>query len=49
MRSGAKCKITYKKYTTALVMPGASVQGGWNSDQLTEAGRYIREQLRKLN
>jgi endoglucanase len=45
----ANWNFTDKKETTALVMPGASVQGGWNSDQLTEAGRYIREQLRKLN
>lgn len=38
--------LTDKKETTALLMPGASVNGGWGIDHLTEAGLYIREQLR---
>ena len=41
--------VTDKKETTALMLPGASVKGGWNEDQLTEAGKYIKGQLRNLN
>lgn len=45
--SWANWNLTDKKETTALLMPGASVRGGWSDEQLTEAGKYIREQLRK--
>lgn len=41
--------ITDKKETTALLMPGAPVNGGWTEDQLTPAGTYIRGKLRDLN
>jgi endoglucanase len=41
--------VTDKKETTALMLPGAPVNGGWSDQQLTEAGKYIRGQLRKLN
>lgn len=41
--------VTDKKETTALMMPGASETGGWKDENLTEAGKYIREQLQKLN
>jgi len=41
--------ITDKKETTAILMPGAPVHGGWTADQLTPAGVYIREKLRELN
>jgi len=41
--------VTDKKETTALMLPGASVNGGWSDEQLTEAGKYIRGQLIKLN
>jgi len=41
--------ITDKKETTALLLPGAPVNGGWTEDQLTPAGIYIREKLRELN
>ena len=41
--------ITDKKETTALLLPGASAKGGWSDEQLTDAGKYIKEQLRRLN
>lgn len=47
--SWANWNITDKKETTALLMPGASANGGWNDESLTEAGKYIRGQLRRLN
>jgi len=47
--SWANWNITDKKETTALLMPGASANGGWSTGNLTEAGKYIREQLRRLN
>jgi len=47
--SWANWNITDKKETTALVTSGASPLGHWKADQLTPAGKYIRDQLRKLN
>lgn len=47
--SWANWNLTDKKETTALLMPGASVEGGWKDKDLTEAGKYIREKLRLLN
>ncbi len=47
--SWALWNVTDKKETTAVLLPGAPVEGGWTSDQLTESGNYIREQLLKLN
>jgi endoglucanase len=47
--SWANWNINDKKETTALVQPGAPVNGGWTEEQLTPAGAYIRKQLRKLN
>jgi endoglucanase len=47
--SWANWNLTDKKETTALLLPGASSKGSWNNGQLTEAGIYIREQLRHLN
>ena len=47
--SWANWNLTDKDETTALLKPGASVKGGWSKEHLTEAGIYIREQLRKLN
>ncbi len=41
--------ITDKQETTALLVPGAPDNGNWSDDQLTPAGQYIREELRKLN
>jgi endoglucanase len=41
--------LTDKKETTALLVPGASIIGGWGDEQLTEAGKYIREQFLLLN
>ena len=47
--SWANWNITDKKETTALLNHGASVQGNWTDEQLTPAGKYIREKLKKLN
>lgn len=47
--SWANWNVTDKKETTALMLPGASVKGGWNEDQLTESGKYIKGQLNNLN
>jgi len=41
--------ITDKEETTALLLPGASENGGWSLDKLTPAGIYIREKLREFN
>ncbi|GGI25332.1 glycoside hydrolase family 5 protein [Pedobacter mendelii] len=47
--SSANWNITDKNETTALLKPGASVEGKWKLDMLTPAGLYIRTQLKKLN
>lgn len=47
--SWANWNITDKQETTALLQPGAPVNGHWTEAQLTPAGLYIREQLRMLN
>ena len=47
--SWANWNITDKKETTAILMPGAPVKGNWSTSDLTPAGLYIREHLRKLN
>jgi endoglucanase len=41
--------LTDKKETTAILMPRASVNGKWLEKDLTDAGKFIREQLRLLN
>jgi endoglucanase len=41
--------VTDKNETTALMLPGASATGGWSKERLTDAGKYIRDQLRRLN
>ena len=41
--------VTDKPETTALLLPGAPVNGGWRDEQLSPAGLYIREKLRELN
>lgn len=41
--------VTDKKETTALLLPGGAVEGGWTADQLTESGKYLREKLLFLN
>lgn len=40
--------ITDKKETTALLKPGAPVNGSWNTSNLTPAGDYIRTVLRSF-
>jgi len=47
--SWANWNVTDKKETTALLIPGASEAGGWSEGDLTDAGKYIREELRLLN
>ena len=47
--SWANWNLTDKKETTGLLQPGAPVNGGWSEVQLTDAGNYIKEQLRMLN
>jgi endoglucanase len=47
--SAANWNITDKNETTALLKPGAPVNGGWTEDQLTPDGVYVRKLLRKLN
>ncbi|MFC4212331.1 glycoside hydrolase family 5 protein [Pedobacter lithocola] len=47
--SSANWNLTDKNETTALLKPGASVDGKWSVDMLTPAGIYIRNQLKKLN
>lgn len=47
--SWANWNITDKKETTAILEPGASVDGKWPVKMLTPAGQYIRTQLRALN
>ncbi|MDB5111527.1 MAG: glycosyl hydrolase family 5 [Mucilaginibacter sp.] len=41
--------ITDKEETTAILQPNAPQNGGWTDGQLTSAGKYIREKLRRLN
>ncbi|RFZ81073.1 glycoside hydrolase family 5 protein [Mucilaginibacter terrenus] len=41
--------LTDKDETTAILEPGAPVNGGWKEEQLTNAGAYIRDRLRLLN
>jgi endoglucanase len=41
--------ITDKRETTALLLPGAPINGSWTNTQLSPAGNYIRKQIRKLN
>ena len=46
--SWANWNITDKKETTAILMPGASINGGWKTTSLTPAGQYIRTKLRSF-
>jgi endoglucanase len=47
--SWANWNITDKKETTAILAPGAPVNGRWSAAQLTPAGAYIRQELNRLN
>jgi len=47
--SWANWNITDKQETTAILAPGAPISGNWTQNQLTPAGDYIRQQLRKRN
>lgn len=39
--------VTDKKETTALLLPGAPVNGKWKAKHLSPSGKYIREVLRR--
>jgi len=47
--SSANWNLTDKKETTALLLPGAPIPGGWSQEMLTPAGIYIRSLLINLN
>lgn len=47
--SWANWNITDKRETTAILNPGAPTSGNWTPGNLTPAGKYIRQQLRKRN
>lgn len=47
--SWANWNLTDKKETTALLNPGAPVNGKWKKKHLTPAGRYIKKHLKQLN
>ncbi len=47
--SWANWNLTDKQETTALLMPGAGVDGGWTPEELSPAGAYIRTVLKRLN
>ncbi|WP_374275805.1 glycoside hydrolase family 5 protein [Brevundimonas sp.] len=47
--SQANWSIADKVETTAALQPGASGEGGWTDDQLTESGRLVRDRLRTMN
>lgn len=47
--SWANWNITDKKETTALLQPGAPSGGKWKEEELTPAGRYVRERLREAD
>ena len=47
--SWALWHITDKNETTAILIKGASEKGNWSQENLTDSGRFIREQLRLLN
>jgi len=47
--SWANWNITDKKETTAILNQGASTSGNWSQEQLSPAGKYIRDKLRGLN
>jgi len=41
--------IADKRETSATLMPGASGDGGWTENELSPAGKYIRNRIRALN
>ena len=47
--SWANWNLTDKKETTALLSSGAPVNGGCSKDELSEAGKFIRKELHRLN
>ena len=47
--SWANWNITDKAETTAILRPGALINGGWTETQLNDSGVYIRKVLRALN
>jgi endoglucanase len=47
--SWALWNVTDKNETTAILLPGASEKGEWSENQLTDCGKYVKQQLLKLN
>ena len=47
--SWATWHITDKNETTAILLPGAPEKGEWKIENLSESGKYIKEQLIQLN
>ncbi len=47
--SWANWNLTDKKETTALLTPGAPIEGNWSAKNLTPAGQYIRQKLNQLS
>ena len=40
--------IADKVETSAVLQPGASINGGWNTNELTPSGNFVRNHLRSL-
>lgn len=47
--SWALWNVTDKNETTAILLQGASEKGEWRNDQLSECGKYVKQQLLRLN
>lgn len=41
--------VADKRESSAVLRPGASPTGGWKDDMVTPSGKFVREQLRKMN
>ena len=41
--------IADKRETSAALLPGASTKGGWPDAMISQSGKLIREQVRKMN
>ncbi|NGZ78233.1 cellulase family glycosylhydrolase [Saccharibacillus alkalitolerans] len=44
--SWANWSLSDKQEASAALAPGASLTGGWTQSQLSESGRFVREQMR---
>ena len=41
--------VTDKEETSAILKPGGSRKGGWNENDLSASGRYIRKKMKDIN